>query len=130
MIERRRIITDFGNCGGEDFDYCIRCHQAGFRIMYALDSYVLHFMGKTTWRGGENLADRQAREQKYFDAFRRKWGTSLANLMITGKADYLSSNEHFVEAWNKANFQKVVDLLLQLDRMTEPVTSMQPSAGK
>jgi GT2 family glycosyltransferase len=96
-------------------EYCIRCHQAGFRIMYALDSYLLHFMGKSSWRGGEKPAERQAREQKYFEAFRNKWGTPLANLMIAGRIDGLSSNESLLEAWNQAKFQKAVGQLLQIE---------------
>jgi GT2 family glycosyltransferase len=104
----------FGKCGGEDFDYCIRCHQAGFRIMYALDSYVLHFMGKTTWRGGEKAEERQQREKKYFDAFRDKWGSELADLMIAGKGNGLESNEPFVKAWNQGNFQAAIQQVLQV----------------
>jgi GT2 family glycosyltransferase len=123
------LDEEFGNCGGEDFDYCIRCHQAGFRIMYALDSYILHFMGKTTWRGGEKPADRQAREQRYFDAFQKKWGALLSNLMITGKADGLTSNERFVNAWNQGNFQMAVDEVLQMDK-AEKAESIQSTAGK
>jgi hypothetical protein len=34
--------------------------------------------------------------------------------MITGKADGLSSNEHFVAAWNQGDYQKAVGLLLQM----------------
>ena len=41
----------FGRGAGEDYDYCLRCHRAGFPVALALGSYVLHFMGKSTWRG-------------------------------------------------------------------------------
>ena len=43
----------FGKGGAEDVDYRIRANLNGFDVAIALDSYVLHFMGKSTW-GGRN----------------------------------------------------------------------------
>jgi GT2 family glycosyltransferase len=58
----------FGPGGGEDDDYCLRCHLAGVPVRFALGSYVLHFMGKSTWRGAETPEQRRQREQHYLTA--------------------------------------------------------------
>jgi GT2 family glycosyltransferase len=51
------LDEDFGRGGGEDDDYCLRCHRAGFPVGFALASYVLHFVGKST-RAGSSAAKR------------------------------------------------------------------------
>lgn len=71
----------FGPGGGEDLDYCLRCHLAGFRVQFAMDAYLLHFQGKSTWRGPESLEQRQAREQAWRQVFREKWGSRLFELV-------------------------------------------------
>jgi GT2 family glycosyltransferase len=68
--------------GGEDTDYRIRAHMAGFDVAIALDSYVLHFEGKSTWRSGEEEARTRAREEHCFKYFRAKWGDDLASIFI------------------------------------------------
>src|SRR5690606_18351979 len=37
----------FGKGGGEDGDYCLRAYLKGFSVQFALDSFVLHFQGKS-----------------------------------------------------------------------------------
>jgi GT2 family glycosyltransferase len=77
----------FGPGGGEDWDYCLRCHRAGIRVLLAHDAYVLHFMGKSTWRGAETADQRQAREEAYLTAFRAKWGQRLLEAVLRGQRD-------------------------------------------
>jgi GT2 family glycosyltransferase len=72
----------FGRGGGEDGDYCLRCHLASFGVLFALDSYLLHFMGKSTWRGPESVSDVRARQAQFIGRFQEKWGQSLADLVI------------------------------------------------
>jgi GT2 family glycosyltransferase len=72
----------FGRGGAEDIDYRIRASLAGFEAGVALDSYVLHFVGKSTWRGGEAAEEARAREQLYVQHFRRKWGDALAGIFM------------------------------------------------
>jgi hypothetical protein len=72
----------FGPGGAEDTDYRIRVYLAGFDIGIVMESYVLHFTGKSTWRGGETRDESLARERQYIDRFRGKWGDDLAKLFI------------------------------------------------
>lgn len=72
----------FGTAGAEDVDYRIRCLAHGFDVRYALASYVLHFHGKSTWRGGEQRAEVARRERGYRAAFRDKWGDDLAAVFL------------------------------------------------
>ena len=72
----------FGPGGAEDTDYCIRAFLAGFRIGHVLNSFVLHFHGKSTWRGPEKPEDTQARNDRYIAAFRDKWGEDLTRLFL------------------------------------------------
>ena len=78
------LDESFGRGGAEDIDYCLRCHMAGFPVCWARSSFVLHFMGKSTWRGTETPQARADREQIYKTAFVGKWGDALANLTIHG----------------------------------------------
>jgi GT2 family glycosyltransferase len=75
----------FGHGGGEDIDYRLRTHLAGFDVAIALDSYVLHFMGKSTWDSGEAEKSTRAREATYIEHFRSKWGNELAQMFLFGK---------------------------------------------
>jgi GT2 family glycosyltransferase len=72
----------FGRGGGEDLDYRIRAHLAGFHVGIAVESYVLHFMGKSTWRGGESADESRAREAGYIARLRAKWGEDLAQMFL------------------------------------------------
>ncbi|MBT5231970.1 MAG: hypothetical protein HOM11_17025 [Methylococcales bacterium] len=84
----------FGPGGGEDVDYRMRVNQAGFKVAYADHSYVLHFMGKSTWRGGEDAAATQQRDLQYKTAFEKKWGAELLQLFLLGQADQAIVEKH------------------------------------
>lgn len=75
---------NFGVGGGEDVDYRIRCLTSGFDVGVALHSYLLHFQGKSTWRGGENGETTSKRDTAYRDVFRRKWGDDIATILLAG----------------------------------------------
>ena len=49
MNEVGYLDTSYGTGGGEDVDYRIRCIAKGYNVHYLLDSYLLHFHGKSTW---------------------------------------------------------------------------------
>lgn len=74
----------FGVGGGEDVDYRIRAVQQGIPVKYAIQSYLLHFAGKSTWDGPEQQLEIEERNKKYFDSFVNKWGEDLANLCLVG----------------------------------------------
>jgi GT2 family glycosyltransferase len=74
----------FGPGGGEDVDYRLRALVAGFDVAVAMESYVLHFMGKSTWDSGETEKETRARDAIYVRRFRDKWGDNLARIFLFG----------------------------------------------
>jgi len=72
----------YGRGGGEDVDYRIRAHLAGFGVKVASGSYILHFMGKSTWRGGESDVERELRNKAYYKFFSDKWGPAMAQTFL------------------------------------------------
>ena len=59
----------FQPAGGEDFDYCLRAHLAGFSVEYAPHSFVLHFGGGSTWAGPESEAKYRDRAERFIGVF-------------------------------------------------------------
>jgi hypothetical protein len=86
MVVLGPFDESFGIGGGEDIDYRIRAHIAGFQVLLAAESYVLHFGGKSTWRGGEPDADIKARNAQYRRRLVEKWGMDIALLFLTHPA--------------------------------------------
>lgn len=74
--------TSFGKAGGEDYDYSLRAWLAGFQVQFALDSWILHFYGKSSWSGVESGEQRNAREAGFMQAFKQKWGSDLFELLL------------------------------------------------
>ena len=74
----------FGKGGGEDRDYAARAWMAGVPQEFALQSFVLHFQGKSTWRGGETPEQQRARDAQYTQAFQKKWGPALTYAFLGG----------------------------------------------
>lgn len=72
----------FGLGGGEDVDYRIRANLAGFDVKITLDSFLLHFTGKSTWRGAETPAETRIRDDRYRKYFIAKWGQDLAEIFL------------------------------------------------
>ena len=72
-------------CGAEDVDYRIRCAKKGFEVDFLLDSYLLHFHGKSTWDGGETDTQTQKRNKLYTDEFLKKWGEDMTQIFILRK---------------------------------------------
>ena len=77
-----RFDETFGQAGGEDIDYRLRALLVGYDVVHAKRSFLLHFMGKSTWRSGEAAAETQARDSRYRAVFRRKWGPRAAALFL------------------------------------------------
>jgi len=69
---------NFGLAGGEDIDYRLRAELEGFETKIITKSFLLHFMGKSTWRGGETDIEISERNQKYYQYFISKWGNDMA----------------------------------------------------
>ena len=100
------LDESFGVGGGEDKDYCVRCYQRGFEIRFALNSYILHFQGKSTWRGAETREETAARDRFYSARFKEKWGEPLFRLMIFNEVKQLPP--HLQQAYEQRDFQKLI----------------------
>jgi GT2 family glycosyltransferase len=103
------LDESFGIGGGEDKDYCIRCYQNGFELRFALKSYVLHFQGKSTWRGAETPQETAARNRVYTERFRQKWGNALFQVMIMNDLSNLSPE--LEQAYNRGDFLRLIEEL-------------------
>ena len=77
--------TSFGKGGGEDIDYRIRCAKEGYEVNFILDSYLLHFHGKSTWDGNETQEETELRNKIYTEKFLKKWGKNLTEIFIIRK---------------------------------------------
>lgn len=97
----------YGLGGAEDNDYCIRTYLAGYGVGYATSSLVLHFSGKSTWSGAENSAETTARNQKYHQQFKEKWGERLYNFILLRRNDEKAS-----ELLKQGLFKQAIEALL------------------
>jgi hypothetical protein len=75
---------EYGRGGGEDIDYRIRTWKAGFDTSVVLDSFIIHFMGKSTWRSGESSFDTRKCEEQYQKHFLEKWGENITRVFLEG----------------------------------------------
>ena len=89
-----KILSDIGYFdesfvdGGEDIDYRIRCAIKGDDVNFLIDSYLLHFHGKSTWDGNETPNQTKQRNEAYTKAFLKKWKQELTQIFIMRK-DFL-----------------------------------------
>ena len=65
--------------GGEDVDYRLRCLIKGFNVTYT-PSFLLHFNGKSSWNGVENIQQTKERDYNYKIRFISKWGLDLKDI--------------------------------------------------
>ena len=103
------LDESFGIGGGEDKDYCIRCHAKGIELRYALQSYLLHFHGRSTWRGGESAEQTAARDRGYIERFKQKWGQHLFDLFVFNEPKNLPEAARL--AYEQGNYKRLVELL-------------------
>jgi GT2 family glycosyltransferase len=103
----------FGAGGGEDRDYALRAWLAGFPCQLAIGAYVLHFQGKSTWRGGEHPAGTQARNRRYTEAFRGKWGEALTYAFIGGGWNLFLSDPVLRLSIQRRQFKPAIERLQQ-----------------
>jgi hypothetical protein len=104
------LDESFGIGGGEDRDYCLRCHQLGFELRFALNSYILHFQGKSTWRGAETREETAARDRFYFERFKQKWGNALFDVALMNDLKKLPPD--LLQAHEQGDFGKLIRELL------------------
>ena len=99
----------FGIGGGEDKDYCIRCHERGIEVRHALGSYLLHFHGRSTWRGGETRDETASRDRVYAERFRQKWGQALFDVFVFNNLKNLPEDVRL--AHEKGDYRYMIERL-------------------
>ena len=103
----------FGKGGGEDVDYRLRCAAKGYEVNFLLDSYLLHFHGKSTWDGGETINEIEERNKIYTQVFKKKWGDELTKLFIERKNfSNILSQKNLEELFKKRKFGDLIRKLL------------------
>lgn len=102
----------YGRGGGEDFDYCLRSHLAGFPVAFAVNSYVLHFGGKSSWSGVETNDEQSARERHFREVFRSKWGAQLFELILREDSTVLDTTAEMNQLDRSGKLGEVVQRLL------------------
>jgi len=105
------LDPSFGLGGGEDYDYCLRAHLAGFEIKYALGSYILHFGGKSSWSGAESQKQQLDRELKFKTTFREKWGEKLLDLILNDAESIVSENPELTKALQAGDYKTIITAL-------------------
>lgn len=105
------LDESFGKGGAEDNDYCLRAYLAGLKVEYALESYLLHFSGKSTWDGAESAKETSERDELYKNKFKEKWGENLLKLSIQGDISPLYSSPELVGIFQQGSFDKVISKL-------------------
>ena len=94
--------------GGEDVDYRIRCAIKGYDVNFLIDSYLLHFHGKSTW-GIETRKQTEERNKKYKDIFLKKWGHDMTQIFILRKDfENILKKENLEDLFKKGKFGELI----------------------
>jgi GT2 family glycosyltransferase len=99
--------------GGEDVDYRIRCAKKGYDTYFILDSYLLHFHGKSSWDGAETDEQIKDRGELYTEAFSKKWGKEMTQIFIYREnfKDILNKKE-LVDLFKKGKYGELIRKLI------------------
>jgi GT2 family glycosyltransferase len=113
VIETVGFLDEGYIMGAEDKDYCVRALQAGVHIRIAATSFVLHFQGRSTWRGPETPQETYLRNERYAQHFVEKWGPTLTRLFILQDARVLEATPELRAAWEEGRFGFVIRELVR-----------------
>tara|TARA_B110000438_G_scaffold296988_1_gene342580 strand:+ start:1526 stop:2380 length:855 start_codon:yes stop_codon:yes gene_type:complete len=99
--------------GGEDVDYRVRCAKKGYDTYFILDSYLLHFHGKSSWDGAETDEQIKDRGELYTEAFSKKWGKEMTQIFICREnfKDILNKKE-LADLFKKGKYGEVIRKLI------------------
>lgn len=112
--------TQFGVGGAEDTDYCLRSYLAGCGVYLALEPYLLHFQGKSTWRGPETAFETATRNSDYTVAFSDKWGVSLTKLLLKGDSQVVFQDKTMLEMFESRKLTELINAMLSFDGFELP----------
>ncbi len=103
----------FGKGGGEDIDYRIRCAVKGYEVNFLLDSYLLHFHGKSTWDGIESKQETEERNRIYINTFKKKWGEEITQIFIMrNNFSNILSKQKIEDEFKQRKFGELIRKLL------------------
>ena len=115
-----QILNEVGNFdeifihGAEDVDYRIRCAKKGYEVYFILDSYLLHFHGKSSWDGVETNKQIEARNKLYTESFLKKWGKDLTQIFILRKNfSNILDNKGIAHIFKQGKFGELIRELLK-----------------
>jgi GT2 family glycosyltransferase len=111
----------FGKGGAEDRDYGVRAWLAGVTQELALGSYVLHFQGKSTWRGAETPQQCHLRNEQFTRAFLGKWGRALTLAFLCDCWDAFQADPTLAPWLAHRQFTRVVRYLRSHPEVTPVV---------
>ena len=113
LIDVGYFDTSFGNGGGEDVDYRIRCIAKNYEVNFLLDSYLLHFHGKSTWDGPETKHQTKERNEQYTENFLKKWGKDMTQIFILRKDfDGILKKRNLEDLFKKGKFGDLIKKIL------------------
>ena len=106
------LDASYGTGGGEDIDYRIRCTIKGYDVNFLLDSYLLHFHGRSTW-GIETRKQMEERNKKYTEVFLKKWGQDMTQILILrNNFSNILSNRGLEDLFKKGKFSELIKSLV------------------
>jgi GT2 family glycosyltransferase len=102
----------FGRGGGEDVDYRLRALRAGVEVLHSRQSYLLHFMGKSTWRSGEPIEETRSADSAYQRHFVEKWGRPVAEFFLSGSNKQEIANRYgLIPHLQRHDFRAILERL-------------------
>ena len=115
-----QILNEVGNFdeifvhGAEDVDYRIRCAKKCYEVYFILDSYLLHFHGKSSWDGVETNKQIEARNKLYTESFLKKWEKDLTQIFILRKNfSSILDNKGITHIFKQGKFGELIRELLK-----------------
>jgi GT2 family glycosyltransferase len=95
--------------GGEDVDYRIRSAKKGYDVNFLLNTFLLHFHGKSTWDGNESPQQTEKRNSAYTEAFLKKWGKELTQIFIIRKDfDKILIERGLIDLFKQGRFGELI----------------------
>ena len=99
--------------GAEDVDYRIRCAIKGYDVNFLINSYLLHFHGKSTWDGGETKDEMHKRNKLYTEVFSKKWGKDMTQIFILRKNfSNILENKNLNQIFKNGKFSELIRQLV------------------
>ena len=101
----------FVPAGWEDTDYSVRSYIENIPIYYVLNSYVLHFYGKSTWSVDNEIPSKVPKDIESAKLFEKKWGLNVARLFGYQSPELLTYMEERLQRASILEIGKMIQSL-------------------